>query len=1108
MPSSSRLFVKPFIGGLNTELSSVEDAILNTSDELNCTILPEGIRGRRLGFNIERDGKWIETNESIRSRSVYYWNNVYTDVSYIVVQIDQVLYIYPDQDPMSQQEPVFTYEIPVTNFTDIDKPLSITGVSNGLFVVGKWCFPFVIKYDIDLQRFYVIENNLKYRDFNGVDDGYLVDELPSIMTKQHLYNLKNQGWDKYIIDPETSEEKYLLPDENGEGLFFDQYAEDHGFGRYPANNLQWFVGKEKSGDYNTTDLLNKYIGNTPAPKGHYILDYKNRSRNKVSGIEVDRIEVPEGEVHLNYKDNVGDKEEVVVLMAFAMLTTPTSEFKRVWGDYLTRLPANYRETYNLPGNISGNLQKLKITLNDIFLRPTFEDVDSNNDYWLINAKYRSRRYGSRIDTYLYAMPFKLKVFGRTSQGDDVELYSLDTQLDDSPAGTSKTYDIDLSSNLDNYITYYIALDFSDIPANTEVFKSCQLEYDVTVQKLNSVEEGEGVYEGLPVSDMLKGAVSKIESFGGRLFYLCNDVVLFSQTLNADLKNYDKCYQEADPTSEEISDIVATDGGVINMLTIGKGLNMKRFNRGIIVFGDNEISGIISPLNNLFTANEYDIVKISNAGLLGEYSVVSTNDKIYYWSVHGIFEIGIEQNTVYSKCISNETIQRFYMELSEVSKQKCIGYFDYANNRIYWFYPTDNIKHDRLDGCLVLDLTHGCFMPQKIDAGDVVRDEEGRYIGVLQNFNQQIKLNNNSLIDCVKTDGIVYDKNENILGYCNTKYITDCTSSIRVKQTKPVIHVSVNGDNVKIGNDNVVHPIKYDPRYSPKSSGIILVADTDKYSFGSFNDSGFKDWGTSPYNSYMVSRPIMFAGFSAFGNAIQDTANDKQVPILQTLFKRTEQSRLEPYKAPVKYVKSNEPVVTSFRTYARKSVDSIKGFIESVNVHVDLSEFEKNIWTVNLRVFGVDEDNRRTTIASKSVNVFNNPIDTIDEILTTTDTINYSRYDLEVEVFHGSSDTTGAEQVSAMFALTINTGTSVDKYNYIATSGANIRVRWGWSLTDRSNRWDMMQNGYRPQKDFLHDEYVESRIHVRGRGKAFQVEIRNDGNKDFRLAGMNLLVRSK
>jgi hypothetical protein len=79
--------------------------------------------------------------------------------------------------------------------------------------------------------------------------------------------------------------------------------------------------------------------------------------------------------------------------------------------------------------------------------------------------------------------------------------------------------------------------------------------------------------------------------------------------------------------------------------------------------------------------------------------------------------------------------------------------------------------------------------------------------------------------------------------------------------------------------------------------------------------------------------------------------------------------------------------------------------------------------------------------------------------------------------------------------------------YTTPSGAYLRMRWGWSLTDLSNRWDIVQNAYRPQKDFLHDEFVESRIHIRGRGKSYQIEIRNDSNKDFRLAGMNSLVRN-
>ena len=79
--------------------------------------------------------------------------------------------------------------------------------------------------------------------------------------------------------------------------------------------------------------------------------------------------------------------------------------------------------------------------------------------------------------------------------------------------------------------------------------------------------------------------------------------------------------------------------------------------------------------------------------------------------------------------------------------------------------------------------------------------------------------------------------------------------------------------------------------------------------------------------------------------------------------------------------------------------------------------------------------------------------------------------------------------------------------YTTASGAYLRMRWGWSMNGLSNRWDIVQNAYRPQKDFLHDEYVESRLHIRGRGRAYQIELRNDSNKDFRLAGMNSLVRN-
>ena len=68
------------------------------------------------------------------------------------------------------------------------------------------------------------------------------------------------------------------------------------------------------------------------------------------------------------------------------------------------------------------------------------------------------------------------------------------------------------------------------------------------------------------------------------------------------------------------------------------------------------------------------------------------------------------------------------------------------------------------------------------------------------------------------------------------------------------------------------------------------------------------------------------------------------------------------------------------------------------------------------------------------------------------------------------------------------------------------MRWGWSIDDKSNRWDLIQSCYIPPKDFLYTDYVVSQIHIRGRGRALQIEIRNDKDKDFRLAAINMLIR--
>ena len=1037
MPSNSRLFVKPFIGGINTELSSVEDAILNTSDELNCTILPEGIRGRRLGFNIERDGKWADINASNRGFSGFCWSNVNkSGINFIVQQTGTLLRFYRDDKPFSMS---YVGECDLSNYTHNLSNNNVGAfkyaIGDGkLFVLNKNLYPVRIMYDNN--SFISSMFSIFIRDHEGIDDGLEVDYMPLSeateedplkgLDQKHHYNLLNQGW-------------------NEDDLV--QFSKDKS--KWPSNNLQWFLGKDDSGKYNTEKLLQKYFGNTPAPKGHFILNYLNKDRSNVSGImglskhwddyyshnwDVEDRSIKSSGIKTQscdiYVEN-NSKELKSILIKHNMLRRKSAKkaYDDLWAGKIK---------YTVYG---GYADLSKLTKEEL---QAFKEADSWNHLGFM--------YGVRSHyLYIYELFNWDKITEVTEQSD--EGASPDNPL-------IHRIDIDVNEDVTKtYNCFKVVMEFADGNGTSDVRKP--IEVKGACHFYFKDDEVPTDISLLPSATEPK-TITDITYMPGRLFYLINDTVFFSQIIKESGQGFDKCYQDADPTSEEISDVIPTDGGYVKLNNLGEGRCIESFNRGVLIFGDNIVYGLISPLEKNFTATEYDILELSRAGIIGPRSAVSTDNMIYYWSPLGIFRIGINPQTgssMIAECITHTTIQEWYDKISNKAKETCNGCFDYVNNRIYWYYSDiDEDEGDlKLNRCLVYDLTYNAFMPFKIE-GDAF------------------------IADVFKT---------------NNSY-----------EINPTLYVRVNGNRV-VADEQPVIAVEEDEDFKRWTAVQHIIADEEgNVSFGDYNSREYKDFDKYGYDSYMVSRPIMFAGFSAFGNAVQDTANDKQVPILQTLFKRTEQNRLEPYNYPIMPLKADNISIVPFRTRTSVSLDNPAGPLEYVRAYIDLSKFEKDIWYVDTYVFGVDADGKRKTIGRKQTNIFYKPVEFINEIIQLTDNKQYVKYEFEVEVFHGKSDTTGAEEVSATFFIRVNDGSAVNKFKYIAESGANIRVRWGWSLTDKSNRWDMVQNGYSPQKDFLHDEYVESRIHVRGRGKAFQVEIRNNDNRDFRLAGMNLLVRSK
>lgn len=854
--SDTPIFVAPFVGGLNTEQSSITDLPTYTSDELNCTIYPEGIRGRRYGMAIERDGAVFSLGEyTPTSFQGHFWKNVSkSSIDFAVYLVDTTLHFYYANKPFSISKIEQTVDL-AEYVTDLSKyheyPVKFVSGAGVLMIVSKYLNPVQITYSFEENSFTVEPIDITFRDLDGVKEDIEVDKQPENLTPFHKYNLLNQGWTEETIAQFKSEK-----------------------GKYPSNNLQWWIGKDGNENYSTERLLKHYFGNTSAPKGHYILSYFEQNRAKVSGVYAGTA-----------RSNTWDKF-------------------RPW-KYKHRTEADQiHEFYLEVPNSSGTATSARLQLSRLFCK---------------GGKNSWRPWNGYADVYVQGLKdgvwnkvfYEKHYFQGTGTGGNSQAEAFIMNLDNGTA----------------YEKYRVYVDFIYNEGYYQSDWEGQLYFvpvGVTANFYVSIaEDGDPFAERRTVSS---DRIADVAYMAGKFFYLVRDTVLFSQTVTNDNRGYDKCYQDADPTSEEFVDPLPTDGGYVKFQTMGDGLALKSFNRGVLVFGRDIVHGLISPQDGRFTATEFDTVELSRAGLIGPQSVVSVANAVYYWSPLGIFKIGVNQqtgSTMIAEDITQKTIQRFYNNLPVYAKENCRGVYDYSNNRIYWFYPTKGEDQRNLDGVLAYDLNYDAFYPMQISEG-------GKVTAVFETLNSF--------------------------------------------EVSPTLYLRADGVRVVAG-DSYVSVVEEDVKYDRfVSIGHCVLTEDNEITFGDFNSREFIDWDVNGYDSYMVSRPITIEAIRSYGSPIMGTYHNKQVPILQTLFKRTEEDRL---KTPNKY---------------------------------------------------------------------------------------------------------------------------------IAQSGAYLRMRWGWSLEDKSNRWDMVQNAYRPQKDFLHDEYVESRVHIRGRGKAYQVEIRNDSNKDFRLAGLNLLVR--
>ena len=408
----------------------------------------------------------------------------------------------------------------------------------------------------------------------------------------------------------------------------------------------------------------------------------------------------------------------------------------------------------------------------------------------------------------------------------------------------------------------------------------------------------------------------VASFAGRVFYAGlassknSGTILFSRQLDplssstsVDTSGLGDCFSINDPTSEELSDVLDTDGGSV---VINEAYNIRRlhvFNNSLFVLAENGIWQI-KGVDDVFRATSFSVNKLTSVGLDSDGSFVSVDGVPFWWSEFGIHTMGFDQQSFQpsENNLSIDSIQTFFDEIDQDSRRKVSGRYDPINKRVFWAYPNDNeTQTTKYNNFLILDIPLRAFYPWKVS--DQASDT-------------------NSIVGLMYYTGI--------------------------GSTLETFNVVSGSNNVIIdGGDNVI---------SNQATGfqtgqpaiVLLIRDgaTGKVTMGQFNGTDFLDWGDADYSSFAE------AGFDFMGSLMLK----KNVMYLEVVMRVTEEGFTEDSEGNYSAIRPSSLLVSPFWDFKKTAASQQQAYRLKRPVVVDsgdLSNFDypDTVITTRLKLRG-------------------------------------------------------------------------------------------------------------------------------------------------------------
>jgi len=363
------------------------------------------------------------------------------------------------------------------------------------------------------------------------------------------------------------------------------------------------------------------------------------------------------------------------------------------------------------------------------------------------------------------------------------------------------------------------------------------------------------------TDQETGSFTTVAAYAQRLFYSgitstvtdpdgrspnYSGYVFFTQIVTSD-DQLGKCYQETDPTDQALNDAVASDGGTVQIPDCSKIIKILPSQASLLIFAENGIWELYGDTGG-FNATSFQLSKISDNGVLNADSVVFVNGAFFYWSNAGIYMLTPDAAGGRFKALSVSltTIQSLYLDIPELGKDHCKGYYDEKENRVRWLYNNNNDTNynttnyiNKYNKELIYDLTLQAWYTNTFSS---------------------LTTNSPYIADYIQIPGyVIAEQDTNVL---------------------------VNTDEVINSSSNEVI-VTIDTPLNRSSQFSYLTIKGTQFTISKFSSLEFKDWYTvdntgANYSSYLVT------GYELYN----DIMRRKQTPYIFFYFKRTEDGYIQ------------------------------------------------------------------------------------------------------------------------------------------------------------------------------------------------------------------------